>query len=207
MSEQKSKIGRQVHLPFKISVDIALNNIRLRLGRSAVTAFGIFLGIAFLSSVLTQGAINAGIKTDMTPDALLQAKYRQIWLVVLALLMSTIGITNSMLMAVTERFKEIGTMKCLGALDSFVVRMFILEGMFMGVLASFTGALVGGGITLIAAGWSLGWSAIGAQVFGQVATYMAFCLVAGTFLTFIATIAPAVRAAKMPPAAALRVEI
>ncbi len=53
--------------------------------------------------------------------------YRMIWLVVMSLLVCTVGITNSMLMAVTERFKEIGTMKCLGALDSFVVLLFLLE--------------------------------------------------------------------------------
>ena len=45
----------------------------------------------------------------------------------MSLLVCTVGITNSMLMAVTERFKEIGTMKCLGALDSFVVVLFMLE--------------------------------------------------------------------------------
>lgn len=184
-----------------------MNNIRLRLGRSTVTAFGILLGIAFLASVLVQGAVNAGIKTDMTPDAIKQQYYRQVWLVTLALLMSTIGITNSMLMSVTERFKEIGTMKCLGALDSFVVRMFILEGMFMGVLASAAGAIVGGGIMLLSAGWSLGWSSVRNVSMGQIGLILLVCLGVGTFLTFLATIAPAIRAARMPPAAALRAEI
>lgn len=184
-----------------------MNNIRLRLGRSAVTAFGIFLGIAFLASVLVQGAVNSGIKTDMTPDALKQQYYRQVWLVTLALLMSTIGIANSMLMSVTERFKEIGTMKCLGALDSFVVRMFILEGMFMGVIASALGALLGGGVMLISAGWSVGWSAVRGVSLAQFGLIVIICLGVGTFLTFLATIAPAIRAARMPPAAALRAEI
>ncbi|MCC6484300.1 MAG: FtsX-like permease family protein [Armatimonadetes bacterium] len=206
MSDHK-KLGRQVHLPFRKSVEIAMNNIRLRLGRSTVTAFGILLGIAFLASVLVQGAVNAGIKTDMTPDAIKQQYYRQVWLVTLALLMSTIGITNSMLMSVTERFKEIGTMKCLGALDSFVVRMFILEGMFMGVLASAAGAIVGGGIMLLSAGWSLGWSSVRNVSMGQIGLILLVCLGVGTFLTFLATIAPAIRAARMPPAAALRAEI
>ena len=38
---------------------------------------------------------------------------RNLWLVTLSLLVCIVGITNAMLMSVTERFREIGTMKCL----------------------------------------------------------------------------------------------
>ena len=48
-----------------------------------------------------------------------------------------------MLMAVTERFREIGTMKCLGALDGFVVRLFLLESGFQGFSGALIGALIG----------------------------------------------------------------
>ena len=48
-----------------------------------------------------------------------------------------------MLMAVTERFQEIGTMKCLGALDRFVVRLFLLESGFQGLAGALIGALIG----------------------------------------------------------------
>ena len=182
---------------------IALNNIRLRLGRSVVTASGIFLGLAFLEYVWTQGSLNQAIRVDTTIEARMKFK----WLAALALMMSTIGITNSMLMSVTERFKEIGTMKCLGALDKFVVEMFVLEGMLMGVLASFLGALLGAGIMMLTAGFGLGWHSLAAFGFIGFLRIIVLCTVIGTVLTFLATIAPAVRAAKMPPAAALRVEI
>jgi ABC-type lipoprotein release transport system permease subunit len=46
-------------------------------------------------------------------------------------------------MAVTERFREIGTFKCLGALDRFIVNLLVVEtciyGFFGGVIGGLTG--------------------------------------------------------------------
>lgn len=202
-SDTNKTIKRQVHLPFTKAFEIAVTNIRLRFGRSMVTASGILLGIAFLATVLTQIEVQNALKIEMTAEL----RMRNIWLVTLALLMSTIGITNSMLMSVTERFKEIGTMKCLGALDRFVVTMFILEGMLMGAVASGLGVIIGGGVQLLVTGFWQGWGTLGALEWGALLLRWLFCLVLGAVLTFLATIAPAYRAAIMPPAAALRHEI
>jgi hypothetical protein len=86
---------------------------------------------------------------DPNDPAAIETATRQTWLVVMSLLMSTVGISNSMLMAVTERYKEIGTMKCLGALDSFVVKLFFLEAGMLGVVASAIGFLIGWGLVFI----------------------------------------------------------
>lgn len=203
MQEKSLKLEKQVHLPFKRAFEIALKNIRMRLGRSLVTSAGIMLGIAFLATVLTQGELIRALQEERTVDAVV----RERWLVVLALMMSTIGITNSMLMSVTERFKEIGTFKCLGALDWFVVEMFILEGMMMGVLASGIGSLVGILIIVVQAGFSEGWSVVGQVGFMPYLRIFVGCMLLGGVLTLLSTLWPARRAAKMPPAAALRVEI
>jgi ABC-type lipoprotein release transport system permease subunit len=48
-----------------------------------------------------------------------------------------------MLMSVTERFREIGTMKCLGALDGFIVKLFLLESLFQGAVGTTLGVLLG----------------------------------------------------------------
>ncbi len=199
----KKEVGKQVHLPFKRAFQIALKNIRLRLGRSMVTASGIFLGVAFLAYVWAQGDVERAAGLAVTPEA----QMRQKWLIVLALMMSTIGIANSMLMAVTERYKEIGTMKCLGALDRFVVEMFLLEGMMMGCLASLLGTLVGGGASILMAGFGTGWKVVGAVGAGRLSFILISCMLIGGFLTLLATLAPAAKAAKMPPAAALRSEV
>ncbi len=133
--------------------------------------------------------------------------YRMLWLVAMSLLVCTVGITNSMLMAVTERFKEIGTMKCLGALDSFVVLLFMLESSMLGICASALGWVLGFVSMILIAGTSKGWDVVATISPWQVLLTLLFCMFAGMFLTLVATVAPAIRAAKMPAAMALRSEI
>jgi ABC-type antimicrobial peptide transport system permease subunit len=173
-----------------------------------ITAGGIMLGIAFLTSVLTTSVIQAHIP-DVTMDAkaLQAAQNRQIWLVIMSLLVCTVGITNSMLMSVTERYKEIGTMKCLGALDSFVVELFLLESGMLGVISSFIGWFAGWGVIMLLAMGSHGVAILGKVGFLPILGTLGIAMLVGVSLTMIATIAPAVRAAKMPPAMALRAEI
>ncbi|MCX7993739.1 MAG: FtsX-like permease family protein, partial [Fimbriimonadales bacterium] len=132
---------------------------------------------------------------------------RQTWLVVMSLLMSTVGISNSMLMAVTERYKEIGTMKCLGALDSFVVKLFFLESGMLGLVASAIGFLVGWGLVFLINLFRLGSAGFSAATPLELLALLGQAMAVGVVVTVVATILPAIRAAKMPPAAALRVEV
>ncbi|MCS7190576.1 MAG: FtsX-like permease family protein, partial [Fimbriimonadales bacterium] len=150
MSATKSGRGtirKQVQLPLAVAFRISLLNIRVRFLRALITAAGVMLGIAFFSAVRA-AALYAPPLNPNDPAAL-EAATRQNWLVVMSLLMSTVGISNSMLMAVTERYKEIGTMKCLGALDSFIVKLFFLESGMLGIVASAIGFLVGWGAVFL----------------------------------------------------------
>lgn len=133
--------------------------------------------------------------------------FRMWWLIAMSLLVCTVGITNSMLMAVTERFKEIGTMKCLGALDSFVVTLFMLESGMMGIVASVLGWIVGFASIVLIAGFSKGWDVVANIEMTKVFGTLGLAVVVGLVLTIIATIAPAMRAAGMPAAVALRSEV
>lgn len=205
---------RQVQLPLNKAVKIAMQSIRVRFWRSMITAAGVFLGIAFLSSTLANATIAAHTKQVL--DAMSQTQQteivqsahdRQVWLVTLSLIVCTVGIANSMLMSVTERFKEIGTMKCLGAMDGFIVKLFLLEAGFLGVVASVIGWLVGYGAAAL-----VGLVHDGAKIWpkmpaGDALASFGWSLLAGSVLTVLATIFPAIRASKLPPAAALRVEI
>ena len=52
-------IGKQVRLPMHTAVQIAMQGIKIRLGRAIVTISGVVLGIAFLMSILTGNVIRA----------------------------------------------------------------------------------------------------------------------------------------------------
>ena len=133
--------------------------------------------------------------------------YRNIWLAVMSLLVCTVGITNSMLMSVTERFKEIGTMKCLGALDSFIVTLFVIESAIMGMSASFIGFIFGFLVSIFINAAEKGWQYVFAIGFIDPFKIFLLAIFAGLILTFLAAIPPARKAANMPAAIALRSEI
>jgi len=200
-------VKRQVKLPWKKAIDFALTSIKIRFWRSMITAGGVFLGIAFLASVLAGKAI-AG------PGAPPEELARSNWLVGLSLLVCAVGITNSMLMSVSERFREIGTMKCLGALNEFVVRIFMIEAVMMGVIASSLGWVVG---TALLVGAKLlggipkdapaGTVPLGSLDGTDLLLSLAFCIPLGAVLTALATFIPARQAASIPPAAALRTDV
>jgi hypothetical protein len=136
-----------------------------------------------------------------------QGRARRIWLVIMSLLVCSVGIANAMLMSVTERFREIGTMKCLGALDKFVVELFLLEAMFMGIIASTLGA-IGGCLVMGIIYWAkIGPAALGVLVSADAVKVVLQALLIGTGLTVFSTIMPALQAAKLPPAAALRSDV
>ncbi|MCC6445464.1 MAG: FtsX-like permease family protein [Armatimonadetes bacterium] len=216
-------IGRQIQLPLSKAMHISLNSIRIRFWRSMITAAGIFLGIAFFASVTTSPSLEKSVQTyksqqksaaasesvQLVDDekAVKAAAARRVWLVVMSLLVCTIGIANSMLMSVTERFKEIGTMKCLGALDKFVIELFLLESGFLGVIASFLGWLIGFLTMLIASVFRGGFGVIANVAWGDVLVSLVQAVVLGSILTVLATIFPAMRAAKLPPAAAMRTDV
>lgn len=186
---------KNVDPPFWVAWHQALASIRVRFLRHAVTTAGIALGIAFFASVMVyrEGG------TDASDP---QAGVRLQWLVATSLVMCLVGVTNSMLMSVTERYREIGTIKCLGASDSFIVRVFFLEAMLLGFIGSAAGSAAGALLMNVV------------QSFSGNDIPLLHCLriigigtAIGLAITIIAAIAPAYQAAKMPAAAALRVEV
>lgn len=131
---------------------------------------------------------------------------RDLWLMVLALLVAFVGITNAVLMSVTERFREIGTMKCLGALDSFVVKLFLIESAMQGLLGTLVGVALGGVLALAKVGLDYGSPAFGFMPWGQMLNATGLSIACGTVLAVAGALYPAYVAAKMEPAVAMRVD-
>src|SRR5947199_172809 len=174
-------IQRQITLPLSKAIEIAYKSIRLRLARSLLVTSGIVLALAFLMSILSTDAIIASMRNwatnvssseklageqllarmrahgvPTTPEEIFNDRIQTRWLIGLALLVAFVGILNAMLMSVTERFREIGTMKCLGALDGFIIKLFLLESAFQGVVGTVIGIVVGLLLSLAAATASYG---------------------------------------------------
>ncbi|NQT20776.1 MAG: ABC transporter permease [Planctomycetes bacterium] len=131
---------------------------------------------------------------------------RDYWLVSIALIVCFVGIVNAMLMSVTERFREIGTMKCLGALDSFIVKLFVLESMFQGSLGTFMGIILGVVLSILRAWWLYGSDNFRFFPWSGMLACMALSQAVGTLLTIVAATFPARAAARMQPVDALRAE-
>ncbi|KAA0228036.1 FtsX-like permease family protein [Fimbriimonadia bacterium ATM] len=181
----------------------AVKSIYVRFWRQVAAALGVVLGIAFFASVRTSQAL-----THLAPSGTADAEWatRLNWLSALSLVMCLVGISNSMLMSVTERYREIGTLKCLGASDRFVVFVFFLEALVLGVLASLVGTILGIGV-------AIGARAISDSVPDAPDVILAalrvggISMLVGVALTVVASVLPAMQAARMPAAAALRVEV
>jgi predicted lysophospholipase L1 biosynthesis ABC-type transport system permease subunit len=144
-------------------------------------------------------------QTAARQEAARQGAFRLRWIVTVSLVVTVIGVSNALLMSVTERFREIGTMKCLGALSSFIRLLFLIESSLIGLAGSILGALAGTVMATAAYAFSYG--------FGPVLTSMAYgwlllavlgSIVVGTLLSIVAAIYPATIASRMVPAAALR---
>lgn len=137
-----------------------------------------------------------------------KARFRDIWIVVVALFVTVIGITNSMLMSVSERFREIGTMKCLGAISAFVRQMFLIESSLIGLVGALVGSVAGAVFSTIAYAFTFGFGlVIKAMDPVRLSLYLVLCVVIGVVLAVVAAFYPARFASRMLPAHALRSEI
>jgi len=137
-----------------------------------------------------------------------RGRFRRNWIIVISMFVTIIGIANAMLMSVTERFREIGTMKCLGALSSFIRSIFLLESSLMGLAGGVIGGLFGSAFATAAYGVTYGFG-MAISSLGVLTTTLdlLFCIVAGIVLSIIAAIYPANVASRMVPADALRSNI
>ena len=215
-------IARQVVLPFRKSLEISVKSLRVRFFRSLITTMTLVLAVAFLGFVLVSTDLADGLLRTGDPGAvqiLERAGYdvrpgtssagssaKDRWIVGLSLLVCVVGIVNAQLMAVTERFREIGTFKCLGALDSFVLRLFVMEAGMQGLAGGSMGAVLGGLVALANGLLRYGLSSWTAVSWVAVGKSLALAAGVGCLLSLLGVLYPAIVAARLQPVGAMRVE-
>ncbi|MEX0655238.1 MAG: ABC transporter permease [Phycisphaeraceae bacterium] len=140
-------------------------------------------------------------------DGLFGLPNRTLYLISLSFLVCVVGVANAMLMSVTERFTEIATMKCLGAMDGFVMQMFVFEAIIQGLVGGLVGVVLGILLAVLRGLAEYGLLVTsGFSVLGEVALATAVALGVGVLLAAFAAIGPSFVAARLAPMEAMRVD-
>lgn len=194
MAQAQWEIGK-LHLRLELVWSMAMSSLKVRLMRSSLTGLTIATSTAFMMYLLT------------LPPGQGQAD-RENWylMLVLSLLVAVAGVLNAMLMSVAQRYREIGTIKCLGALDSLVLLSVLLEAAVVGLVGAVIGVVVGFILSL-----GLGLAALGGEFFarlglGMLPVKILIVFIVGMLLTTLGAAVPAWVASKMPPVEAMRGE-
>jgi putative ABC transport system permease protein len=117
----------------------------------------------------------------------------------ISLLVGGIGVMNIMLVSVTERTREIGVRKALGAPDSAIRVQFIVESMIICLIGGIFGILLGTGLGALG---GILLKATAVPSLSGVVVAVGFSMAIGVFFGFY----PANKAAKLDPIEALRYE-
>ena len=115
----------------------------------------------------------------------------------ISLFVASIGIMNMMLTSVTERTKEIGIRKAIGAPNKSILYQFLIEAILISTIGSFLGMVLG-----------IGLSQFGGHLFDKEVPISVLTIVvsifASLFVGIVSGIVPALKATKLNPIDALR---
>ena len=131
---------------------------------------------------------------------------KTIWLMVVSFIVCTVGIANAMLISVAERFREIATMKCLGALDGFVMILFVMEAGLFGLAGGTLGVVLGLLLSLLKQFLGFGRYAFAYFPAAHVAAGIGGAMLIGMVIATIAALYPSWVASRMAPMEAMRIE-
>jgi len=202
MGQAKSDQVRATTFPITQALRFGFEDMRARGTRTRITVLSILLSVTFMVFLSTMASIFA-VMTGQA--ATVQTHY--FLLEIIALLVCLVGVTNTMLMSVTERFKEIGVMKCLGARDRHVVVIFLFEAFILGILGGCGGALAGLAAGAVASGLQVGWALVMQVPLQEYGRHVATGVFTAILLSVLGSLYPAYYVARLRPVEAMRHEL
>ncbi len=196
---------RMVYFTIRDAYRLGMGYIRRRFQRTAINVASIALANSFLTSLILTDLFYATYNEFQGGSIGVDAY--QYWLVAVALIVSVVGITNAMLISVYERYREIGTMKCIGALDQHILMLFLIESIIQGAAGGVIGFIFGVAAALLSSGFTTGFDIILRVPAASLLTYLLGTTILSVLLSIIASMYPAWRASKLPPVEALSYEL
>ncbi|MCR5503173.1 MAG: ABC transporter permease [Lachnospiraceae bacterium] len=144
------------------------------------------------------------IESDMQVMNIIQAVLGGIGAV--SLLVAAIGITNTMMMSIYERTKEIGIMKVIGCRVLDVQLLFLIEAGYIGLIGGVFGVLLSYGLSVVVNKVVEG-SELGLKNLSQIPFWLAgTSIIFAILIAMLAGLAPSIRATKLSPLSAIRAE-
>ncbi len=144
--------------------------------------------------------------------------YASIMLIIM--LIAGLVILNTMLMAVLERTHEIGIIKSMGMRDKGIVFLILIEALFIGILGTSIGGLLGSSLSIIVQNTGIDFSQVMENIEVPIATFISTTIYPkftlsiligsisfGLVTTLLAALYPAFKASRMTPVDALRTSL
>lgn len=152
-------------------------------------------------------------------EALRQEKLAMFIILAFIILVAAFNITSTLIMVVMEKRRDIGILRTLGSSTGSILLIFILQGLFIGVIGTLIGLILG---ILIAMNINpiaefianlLGWDLFNSTIYyfegipvAIIPFDIACIVISAILLTFISTLYPAYSAARVNPVDAIRYE-
>jgi len=132
-----------------------------------------------------------------------------------AIFAGSFGVVNTMMMSVSERTREIGTLKAIGARDSEILKIFLTEALLIGVIGGGIGVIAGVALSYVFPSLTRGIFGVAPFGRGGVAPLstmaptitplnIVLCFSLGVLVGVLAGLYPAWRATRMTPVEAFR---
>lgn len=219
-------------LPWSEAFRMAFQSIHLRMGRLSVVLIGIALAISFVTGLWYIQLMGAALQAQSAGVAgaggaggasiaagagsatgtveaggAADGGALQLGWILIAILIAAAGIANAILMSVTERIQEIGTLKCLGARNRHIVMLFLIETLFLGLLGGVLGAALGPFLALALQFTIIGDEAAAALTWRNLGLLVGSGTALSVTLTILAAVIPVRFAARVESAEAMRYHV